>query len=97
MRICVNYHSLHISSDSSVNKKEEANNADEAVVRITSVSKFNSSVKRLFGIINKKYTLLFLPEKCFANCVAGPFLKFATNIDLTGAQAFWSSINSNEL
>ena len=35
MRMCVNHHSLHISSDSSVNKKEEANNADEAVVRIT--------------------------------------------------------------
>ena len=59
MRISANYHSLHISSDSSVNKKEEANNADEAVVRITSVSEFNSSVKCLFGIINKK-NLLFL-------------------------------------
>ena len=59
MRICVNYHSLHISSDSSVNKKEEANKADEAAVRITSVSEFNSSVKCLFGIINKK-NLLFL-------------------------------------
>ena len=72
MRICVNYHSLHISSDSLVNKKEEANKADEAAVRITSVSEFNSSVKCLFGIINKK-NLLFLPEKCFANCVAVPF------------------------
>ena len=73
MRICENYHSLHISSDSLVNKKEEANNADEAVVRITSVSKFNSSVKRLFGIINKNIPYYFCPKSASQTVLPAPF------------------------